>query len=394
MGRTNAGEISTRSSAVVQVVARSTRGAVFRAPRQQLVVEDLRLEPPGPGEILVRMAASGVCHSDLHVADGDWQRPSPLVLGHEGAAFVELLGDGVAETNPKLRPGALVVLAWTAPCRECPPCGRGEPWLCSRPIGNGHRLASAEVRLRSPDGSPMGAYCGIGTFGTHQVVASEAAIPVDPRTRPEVAALIGCAVATGVGAVLNTAHVEAGQSVAILGLGGVGLAAVMGAAIAGADPIVALDTQPAKLDLAQALGAIAGVGVQPADSTRAFAEARALAPADGFDHAFECAGVTSSAELALRLVRPGGTVTLVGMPAQSATVAVDAYRFVEDGKRIQGSNYGSSDPARAFPMLADLHLAGRLPVDRLISDSIRLEDVNEALDAMRRGEGARKVMLF
>jgi Zn-dependent alcohol dehydrogenase len=372
----------------------STRGAVFRAPREPLAIEDLQLDPPGPGEVAVRMLASGVCHSDLHVLDGDWQRPSPLVLGHEGAAIVEALGDGVANTHPELRPGALVVLAWTAPCGACAPCRRDESWLCATPIGDGHRLAPADVRLRRSDGSPMGAYCGIGTFGAHQVVAAGAAVPVDPRTPPEVAALIGCAVATGAGAVLNTAHVQPGESVAILGLGGVGLAAVMGAVIAGADPIVALDTQAAKLDLARVLGATAGVRVQPADSTGAMREARALAPSDGFDHAIECAGVASSAELAVGLLRPGGTATLVGMPEQGATAALDVYRFVEEGKRVQGSNYGSSVPAKAFPMLAELHLAGRLPIDRLISETIRLEAVNDAFVAMRRGDGARRVVVF
>jgi Zn-dependent alcohol dehydrogenase len=371
----------------------STRGAVFRAPGEPLVVEDLRLDAPGPAEVAVRMVASGICHSDLHVVDGDWRRPSPLVLGHEGAAIVEALGDGVAETYPDLRPGALVVLAWTAPCGACGACRRGEPWLCATPIGDGHRLARADVRLRRPDGSPMGAYCGIGTFGAHQVVAANALIPVDPRTPPEVAALIGCAVTTGAGAVLDTAKVRAGESVAILGLGGVGLAAVMAAGIAGADPIVALDTQPAKLELALALGATAGVSVRPADSTRAFQEARALVSVDGFDHAIECAGVAASAQLAVELIRRGGTATLVGMPEQGATAALDVYHFVEHGKRVQGSNYGSSVPARAFPLLAQLHLAGRLPIDRLITDTIRLEDVNEAFDAMRRGDGARRVIL-
>jgi S-(hydroxymethyl)glutathione dehydrogenase / alcohol dehydrogenase len=370
------------------------RGAVFSAPGLPLVLEELQLDGPGPGEVSVRMVASGVCHSDLHVVDGDWARPSPLVLGHEGAAIVENVGDRVTDQHPDLQPGALVVLGWTAPCRSCAACARGEPWLCSRPAGEGHRLQAPDVRLRRADGSPVGAYCGIGTFGTHQVVPAGAAIPVDPRTPPEVAALIGCAVATGFGAVVNTARVQRGESVAILGLGGVGLAAVMGAVVAGAGPIVVLDTQSTKLDLARALGATAGVSVQPADSARTFADARALAPPDGFDHVFECAGVASSAEFALRLIRPGGTATLVGMPPQGVRAVVDVYRFVEDGKRLQGSNYGSSVPSEAFPRLATLHLAGRLPVDRLISATIALDHVNDALDAMRRGEGARRVILY
>jgi Zn-dependent alcohol dehydrogenase len=365
-----------------------TRGAVFRAAREPLVVEDLTLDPPGPGEVSVRMVASGVCHSDLHVVDGDWQRPTPLVLGHEGAAVVESLGDGVAETHPQLRPGTLVVLAWTAPCGACAACRRDEQWLCATPIGDGHRLAPADVRLRRSDGSPMGAYCGIGTFGTHQIVAVEAAIPVDPRTPHEVAALIGCAVATGVGAVLNTAKVQPRDSVAVIGLGGVGLAAVMGAVIAGADPIVPLDTQPGKVKFAETLGATPGTDIHlldPRDPT---------VPSLRFDHAFDCAGVTSSAQLAIALTRKGGTTTLVGMPEQGATIPIDVYRLVEDGKRVQGSNYGSSVPREAFPRLAELYLAGRLPIDRLISETIPLDAVNDAFDAMRRRDGARRVVVF
>jgi S-(hydroxymethyl)glutathione dehydrogenase / alcohol dehydrogenase len=375
--------------------AREVRAAVFREPRIPLVLEELRLEPPARDEVAVRMVASGICHSDLHVLDGDWARPAPLVLGHEGAAIVGALGDGVAERYPGLTAGALVVLAWTSPCGRCASCSHGEPWLCSEPVGGGrHRLDPAEVRLRRPDGSPVGAYCGIGTFGTRQVVAAGAAIPVDPRTPPEVAALIGCAVATGVGAVLRTTHMQAGESVAILGLGGVGLAAVMGASVAGADPIVVLDPQPAKLELARSLGATGAVRVDLSDSSRARTDARAAGPADGFDHAIECAGVASSAELAVELIRRGGTATLVGMTAQGVTAGVDVYRFVEEGKRLLGSNYGSSVPARDFPGLADLYLAGRLPIDRLITETIALEHVNEALGAMRRGDGARRVILY
>ena len=369
-------------------------GAVFFRPRTPLTVRELVLDPPAAGEVLVRMVASGVCHSDLHVVDGDWQRPSNVVLGHEGAAVIEELGPGVEERFPALRPGVLVVLAWTAPCGRCVACGRGEEWLCSRPIGSGHRLAPESVRLRTPDGTPVGVYSGIGTFGERQVVAAEAAVPVDPRTPPAAAALTGCAVSTGVGAVLNTARVSPGESVAIVGLGGVGLSALLAAVLVGAHPIVVLDTQTSKLDLARSLGATEAVLVDPSHLPRGLADARALGPPEGFDHALECIGRPATVELALDLTRPGGTTTLVGMTPQGQRAGVDVYRFVEDGKRLLGSNYGSSVPAVMFPKLASLHVEGRLPIDRLITETIGLENVNEALDALRRGEGARRVVVY
>ncbi len=383
MGRVNGGGGKT-----------TTEGALFVAPRRPLVLEELALEPPAANEVSVRMVASGVCHSDLHVVDGDWERPTSVVLGHEGAAVVEALGEGVEERFPELRRGSLVVLAWTAPCGRCPPCLRGEGWLCIQPAGSNHRLAPEQVRLRRLDGSPIGVYSGIGTFGTRQVVAAEAAVPVDPRTPPAVAALIGCAVTTGVGAALNTARLRAGQSVAIIGLGGVGLSALLAAVLVGAHPIVVLDTRPAKLELATSLGATHAVLVDPLDVERTLAEARRETAMAGFDHALECIGLAATCELAVDLVRPGGTATLVGMTPQGVRAQVDVYRFVEEGKQLLGSNYGSSVPALMFPKIASLHLAGRLPLERLVTETLPLEDVNEALDALRRGDGARRVVVF
>lgn len=373
----------------------TVRGLVYHGPGRPPTIEDLRLDLPGPGEVRVRMVAAGVCHSDLHVIDGDWQRPSEVVLGHEGAAVIDALGPGVAERAPSdpldaggLRVGDLVVLAWTAPCGSCPACLRGEAWLCSAPSGSGHRLDPDSVRLRWEDGSPLGVYSGIGTFCSGQVVAAAAAIPVDPRTPPAVAALIGCAATTGVGAVRSTAGVRAGESVVIMGLGGVGLAALMAAVDAGAGMVIAVDVEPAKLELARTLGATA---------TAVPGILLALAadlPSGGPDHVLECIGLAETAELALRAVRPGGTVTLVGMTAQGVTAGVDVYRFVEDGKRLLGSNYGSSVPARDFPRIAADAVAGRLPLERLISETIGLGGVAGALEAMRRRDGARRVVLF
>ena len=356
----------------------TTRGVVFRGPGRLPQVEGLTLDPPQAGEVLIRMAAAGVCHSDLHVVDGEWERPAGVVMGHEGAGWVEERGEGVTG----LEVGDLVVLAWTAPCRSCERCRHDEPWLCERPDGSGHRLAPELTRLHGADGAAIGAYSGIGTFAERQVVAASAAIKVDPRTPVEIAALIGCAVTTGVGAVRNTARVMEGESVTVIGLGGVGLSATIAAVAQGAQPVTAIDTSPAKLDLATRAGAhqtlLADEAVQSA----------------GADHVLECIGLVETAELAVDLARPGGTITLVGMTPQGHRASFDVYRLVEDGKTIRGSNYGSADPARDFPAMADDYLAGRLPLDVLITERIDLDHLTDAFDAMRRGDGARRVIVY
>ncbi len=354
-------------------------------------MEDLLLDPPGPREVLVRILASGVCHSDLHVLDGDWNRPAPVVMGHEGAGIVEAVGPEVGSRAGDPRPGDLVVLAWTAPCGTCPACRRDEGFLCADPRGSGHRRAPADVRLRRADGTPIGSYSGIGTLSSHQVVAAEAAIPVDPAVPPEAAALIGCAVTTGVGAVMRTAGVRPGDAVVVIGLGGVGLSAVMGAVLVGAARIVAVDRAPAKLALARSVGATDAVVAGDPPATRD--AIRALLPA-GADHVIEAIGLASTAELALDLVRPGGTVTLVGMTPQGVRACIDVYAFVEGGIRLVGSNYGSAVPAVVFPELARQVVAGRLPAGRLVEERITLDDLGRAFDALRQGDGARRVVVF
>jgi S-(hydroxymethyl)glutathione dehydrogenase/alcohol dehydrogenase len=371
-------------------------GAVFRGPRLPLHAEELLLDEPGAGEVRVRMVASGVCHSDLHVVDGEWERPGGLVLGHEGAGVIEALGEGVdiradglaAGSAPGVRVGDLVVLAWTAPCSVCAACLRAEPWLCVAPRGGGHRLAPGLVRLHRSDGSPVGVYSGVGTHATGQVVDAAAAVPVDPRTPHDVAALIGCAATTGVGAVRSTAGVRAGETVVVIGLGGVGLAALMAAVAAGAT-VIAVDREESKLEQATALGA--DLAIRPGPSLAADVR---RATDGGADHAFECIGLIETAEDAVDLVRPGGTVTLVGMTPQGQRAGIDVYRFVEDGKRLLGSNYGSAVPARDFPAIAADVVNGRLPLGRLVTERISLADLDTALDAMRRRDGARRVIVF
>jgi S-(hydroxymethyl)glutathione dehydrogenase/alcohol dehydrogenase len=306
-----------------------------------------------------------------------------VVLGHEGAAIVQAVGEGVS--SPRV--GDLVVLAWTAPCGVCRACARGEPWLCPTPRGGGHRLAPEQVRARSSNGTPLGVYSGVGTHASHQVVDAAGAIPVDPRTPHDVAALIGCAATTGVGAVRSTAGIRAGDSVVVIGLGGVGLSALMAAVEAGATTI-AIDSQPDKLALALELGA--SHALEPPEASD---RVRRLTDG-GADHVLEAIGLVATSELALRCVRPGGTVTLVGMVPQADRIPVDGYRFVEDGIRLLGSNYGSAVPARDFPRIASDVVAGRLPLGRLVSEHITLDGIDDALAAMRRRDGARRVVMF
>jgi S-(hydroxymethyl)glutathione dehydrogenase/alcohol dehydrogenase len=362
-------------------------GAVFLGPGRPLSIEPFLLDQPEPGEVLVRMVASGVCHSDLHVVDGDWVRPTDLIFGHEGAGIVESVGPGVS--SPAV--GDLVVLVWTAPCGACRPCGRAEPWLCATPRGGGHRRDPGQVRTHRRDGSPLGVYSGVGTHATHQVVDAAAAITVDPRTPHDVAALLGCAATTGIGAVRNTATVRVGESVVVIGLGGVGLAAIIAAADAGAGPLIAVDTQPGKLALASTVGATHVLGAT--DVATLGAEVLQIT-GDGADHVVECIGLVATAELAIGLARPGGTITLVGMTPQADRIGVDGYRFVEDGKRLLGSNYGSVVPERDIPRIAQDVVSGRLPLGSLVTGHIPLTDIDAALDAMRRRDGARRVIMF
>jgi S-(hydroxymethyl)glutathione dehydrogenase/alcohol dehydrogenase len=371
-----------------------TRAAVFVRAHQPAELAELLIDPPGPGEVRVRMLAAGVCRSDLHVVDGDWTRPTGVVLGHEGAAEIETVGPGVELAHPELQPGTLVSLAWVAPCRSCPSCRSGRPWQCGRPIGSPHRLAPELVRLHRLDGAPVGAYNALGTFAELEVVAAEAAIPIDPRTPPAVAAMISCAGTTGVGAVLHTAQARAGESIAIVGLGGVGMSALLGARLVGAHPIAALDTRPDKLERARDLGADATVLVDPDDMASVTSVARAASGGRGFDYVLECVGAAAALEFALELGAPGGTIVAVGLPAEGTAARLDGYAFVKAGRRLIASYYGSSDPATAFPDLSRLYLAGRLPLDRLIGEQVALADVNEAIDALRRGDGLRSVVQF
>lgn len=363
------------------------RAAVLHRPGEPLRLEDLILDDPGEGEIRVRITATGVCHSDLRVRDGEWPRETPIVLGHEGAGVVEAVGSGV---DPA-RIGEHVALSWYAPCLRCRACQSGRQWLCTESGSLRHRQADGSTRLRRQDGTEVLANLAIGTFAEATVVPSEAAIPMPDGTPDAVAALIGCCVATGVGAVVKTAEVPAGTSVAVWGLGGVGLSIVMGARLAGASPIVAIDRVEAKLERAIAAGATDTV-LAGDDASATLAAVRA-ATGGGPEFAFEAIGVPATIEAAIGSLPPGGTAVLVGLTPYGARASFDVFGFVDGSRRILGSNYGFAIAAVDFERYARLFLAGRLPIDQLVDERIGLGDIEAAFAAMRRGQGVRRVVV-
>jgi S-(hydroxymethyl)glutathione dehydrogenase/alcohol dehydrogenase len=290
--------------------------------------------------------------------------PLPLVLGHEGAGVVEAVGPEVRD----VRVGDHVVLSWFAPCRRCRQCAAGRAWLCLETRALEHRSACAEG---------VHAYLGLGTFAEATVVPESAVVAIDPLVPPHVAALIGCSVATGVGAVLNTAGVRAGESAVVVGCGGVGQAIVLGLALVGADPIVAVDLSPERRAQALALGA---------------SSVAEVVDGGGFDHAFEAIGRASTLEALPGLIGRGGQAVIVGMPAEGVRVAIDPFDLADQGKRILGCNYGSSVPAVDFPRLARLYLAGRLPLEALVGRRRGLDEADAALADLRDAVGLRTVL--
>jgi S-(hydroxymethyl)glutathione dehydrogenase/alcohol dehydrogenase len=370
----------------------SIRAAVLRTAGEPAAIERLELAEPRHGEVRVRILASGVCHSDLHVRDGDWPRPMPIAMGHEGAGVVDAVGPGVRS----LSIGQPVALSWLVPCGVCRSCLAGRVWACVDSPSFRHRMPDGATVLADTHAHPGDAavlsYCGIATMAEATVVPEAAAIALPNGVDPAVAALIGCCVTTGVGAVLKTAEVPRGASVAVIGLGGVGLSCVMGAAIAGASRIVAVDRVPAKLETALAVGATDGL---VADGDRgATIEALRELTDGGPDFVFEAIGRIDTVELAIESLPLGGTAVLVGLTPFEARAAFGVYPLVDGSRRILGSNYGFADPATDFPRYAALHLAGQLPADRLIDRRIGLDDLEGAFDRLRTGVGLRQVVVF
>jgi S-(hydroxymethyl)glutathione dehydrogenase/alcohol dehydrogenase len=369
---------------------REIQAAVLIEGGQPTVLETLLLDDPGPGELLVRMTAAGVCHSDLHVRDGHWERPGPIVMGHEGAGVIEAVGEGI---DPGVV-GRQVALTWYAPCLRCRNCQLGRQWICTASPALGHAMADGTTRTTRPDGTPVLTYLSIGTMATAQVVPASAAIPMPDGIPHEVAALIGCGVSTGVGAVLKTADVPAGATVAVIGLGGVGLSCVMGAVLAGASRIIAVDINRDKIELAGQLGATHWVQSAPGDVDGVVEGIRSAAGNGGPDFVFEAIGLPQTIGQAVAALPPGGTACLVGLTRYGERASFEPFPFVDGGRRVIGSNYGSAVAAIDFPKYANLFLQGRLPVQRLIDRAIGLPDLEDAFDRLREGRAARQMVVF
>jgi S-(hydroxymethyl)glutathione dehydrogenase/alcohol dehydrogenase len=363
------------------------RAAVLHEPRRPLVVEEVELAAPGPDEVLVRVAAAGVCHSDVRLADGELGEGRwPMVLGHEGAGVVEAVGAGVEHVAPGDHVGFCIVPS----CRACEECRAGRFHLCLPAGENGPRgvLMDGTSRLSLPDGTPLQHALMTACFAEHTVVASAGAVPLPPELPLWQASLLGCGVVTAFGAVRNVGRVRAGESAVVIGCGGVGLQVVAALRLAGAQPIVAVDLDPAKLELAVSRGATDAV-----ESGSATTAARVLRiTGRGADHAFEVVGRPETMRLAWDCLRPGGTAVVVGLAPKDADVALPAIEFLSD-KAIRGSYYGSGDAAGDLPQLAGLALAGELDLASVITRVEPLEAVNDALDRLRSGDGVRTVLV-
>jgi len=362
------------------------RAAVLEGVGGPLHVEELDLAAPGPGEVRVRLHASGVCHSDYNAVDGTAATRCPAVLGHEGAGVVEAVGEGAG-----LAEGVRVMLSWLPACGHCAECLRELPHLCAnawREMGHGG-LLDGTPRL-SRDGEPVYHYSFLSTFAERTVVPAACCIPIPDGVPFEVAALAGCAAATGTGAVWRTAGVRPGERVAVLGCGGVGMSALLGAIAAGAHPVVAVDVSAEKLAAAEELGATHAVA-WAGDAERT-AERVVDVTGGGVDYAIEATGRPEAAVAAFLSTRPRGAAVLIGIPRADATITLPALPIPRLERRILGSIYGSSRPERDFPALLELYRRGRLPLNRLVSRRVPLDAVEEAFGIMREGEALRVVL--
>jgi S-(hydroxymethyl)glutathione dehydrogenase/alcohol dehydrogenase len=359
------------------------KAAVLHAPNQPLTIEEVSLARPGPREVLLRTAFAGLCHSDLHFIEGLYPIPTPVVLGHESSAIVEAVGDGVGY----VKPGDHVITCLSVFCGTCPQCLTGHPNLCENtevkmPPGVARRLTWR-------GGQHMNQAFNLSSFAEQMLVHENAVVKIDPDIPLDRAALVGCGVMTGVGAVFNAARVEPGASVAVIGCGGVGLAAVNGAALAGAERIIAIDVVPAKLELARTLGATDTINAGNADPVQMVKEMTG----GGVHYSFEALGTKRTAEQAFEMLRPGGTATIIGMVPFGLKIELHGFDFLRD-RKIQGTSMGGNRFRVDMPRLLSLWRQGRLKLDHLISGRLRLEQINDGFAALKSAAPVRQLIDF
>ena len=359
------------------------KAAVLREVGKPLQIEDVIINKPGPHEVLIRTAAAGVCHSDLHFMEGSYPTILPAVLGHESAGIVEMVGSEVRT----VKPGDHVITCLSAYCGHCESCLTGHLSLCNSP--EVRREEGDEPRLSSANG-PMMQYLNLSSFAEQMLIHEHACVAIRKDMPLDRAALIGCGVMTGVGAAIHTSNVRPGETVAVIGCGGVGLAAINGAAIAGAGRIIAIDMSPGKDNMAKAFGATDFICA--AGDTNVVKEVMEMTRG-GVQHSFEAIGLSKTAEQAFNMLRRGGTANVIGMIPLGQTITLMGAAFLGE-KRIQGSLMGSNRFPVDMPRLVDMYMSGKLKLDQMVSQRIKLADINDAFDELRRGELARSVIMF
>ncbi|MDG2304983.1 MAG: Zn-dependent alcohol dehydrogenase [Candidatus Binatia bacterium] len=360
------------------------KAAVMRANNAPLEIEDVQIDSPGPGEVLLKTAASGICHSDLTVIEGGLPFPPPCILGHEPAGIVEEVGAGVTD----FAPGDHVIGCLNSWCGVCKFCTEGRPYLClTQFLG---RQEGSAPRLTAGDGSPLGQFANLSSFAEKMLCPERSLVKIRDDMPLDRASLIGCGVTTGLGAALNTVNIPAGASVVIIGLGGVGLAALQGARIVGAGKIIAIDAQPWKFEIAKAFGASHTVNAKEEDAVAAVHELTG----GGADFVFECIGLVPTVQQAIAMTGRGGTTVLVGVVPMTEMVAFSAADLTLQEKKITGSFMGSNRFRFDMPKYIEFYLDGRLHLDEMISSRIPLEQVNDAFDKMRSGQVARQVIVY
>ncbi len=364
-------------------MGQTVRGVVARGKGQPVSIEEIAVPDPGPGEAVVKVQACGVCHTDLHYREGGINDDFPFLLGHEAAGIVESVGEGVSDVQP----GDFVVLNWRAVCGNCRACLRGRPRYCF----NTH---NAKQKMTLANGTELSPALGIGAFAEKTLVAAGQCTKVDPAAKPEVAGLLGCGVMAGLGAAINTGNVGRGDSVAVIGCGGVGTAAVVGARLAGAAKVIAIDIDERKLKQAQELGATHTINSKDLDHDGVVTQVQELTGGFGADVVIDAVGRPETWKQAFYARDLAGTVVLVGVPTPDMTLELPLLDVFGRGGSLKSSWYGDCLPTRDFPMLIDLHLQGRLPLDRFVSETIALDEVEAAFTKMRHGDVLRSVVVF